>query len=122
MVKYFMKEKKYTKIRNDIILIAIILVIVGALFLVYFLNRSNGKRALIYHDSELILEVDLNTDREYIVKGDISSMIIVVNDGGIFVKESGCPNQTCVNEGSIMYSNEVIACLPNHIYIKIKED
>ena len=80
------------------------------MFLVYFLNRSNGKRALIYHDSELILEVDLNTDREYIVKGDISSMIIVVNDGGIFVKESGCPNQTCVNEGSIMYTNEVIAC------------
>lgn len=122
MVKYFMKEKKYTKIRNDIILIAIILIIVGALFLIYFINRSNGKKALIYHDDELVLELDLNNNGEYFINGDISSMTIVVYDGKIAVKESGCLNQICVNTGSIMYTNEVISCLPNHIIIKIKED
>ncbi len=117
-----MKEKKYIKIRNDIILIAIILTIALAFFLIYFFNRKDGKKALIYHDDELILEVDLKKDNEYSINGDISNMIIVVNNGKIAVKESGCQNQICVNTGSIMYTNEVITCLPNHIYIRINED
>lgn len=110
------------KRRNDIILIASILLISLILFFIFVFNKDKGKVAYIYHNDEVIMKLDLNNDQEVKVTGDVSDMIIIVNNGKIHVEYSGCSNQICVNEGEKELSNEVITCLPNHIIIKICEE
>ena len=110
------------KRRNDIILIISILLISLILFFFFSFNKAKGRIAYIYHNEEIIMRLDLNIDKEVKVTGDISDMIIIVNEGKIHVEYSGCSNQICVNEGEKEYENEVITCLPNHIIIKICEE
>lgn len=115
-----MKVKISMKKRNDLILIGVILVISLVSLLVFFLTRSNGKKAIIYYDGEVIKEVNLNKDQEFEVEGLISNVLISIKDGRIAIIESGCSNKICINTGYIEYSNENIVCLPNKISIVIE--
>ena len=46
-------------------------------------------------------------------------MVIVVDYGKVYVKESGCENQICVHMGEKSMENETITCMPNQITIII---
>ncbi|MGM9969271.1 MAG: NusG domain II-containing protein [Anaeroplasma sp.] len=108
------------KFKNDVFLIAGIFVVLLIGLIVYgFVTSKSGKQAVVYKDSEIMMTIDLDENNEYIIQGEISELIIIVSDGKIKVKESGCENQYCVLDGYISRENEVIVCLPNHIYIKI---
>lgn len=108
------------RLRNDLILLFSILLIGAVLFIFWYFNTKNqGKYAYIYHKEELILKLDLYKSQEVTVEGDISPMVIVVDYGKVYVKESGCENQICVHMGEKSMENETITCMPNQITIII---
>ena len=123
------------KIRNDIILIICILLVALVVFLIFKINSTNDNlKAMVYCDNELVLEVSLDdndyiihndelvdriNDNEYIVLGSESKLKIIVNENGVKVLDSGCPDKVCVNQGYISSSNRSITCLPNKLYIKL---
>ena len=109
------------RLKNDLFLILALLSICLIIFMVWVFNpKKEGKKALVYHNEELIMSIDLYKNQTVYVEGDVSSMTIVVNYGKIYVKESGCYNQICVHMGEKSMENETITCLPNHITIIIK--
>lgn len=110
------------KIKYEIILIASVFLILIILAVLVFINTDKGAKAVIYLGDEVIKEVYLDEDQEFIIQGKISEMTIVVSDGKIKVLESGCSNQICVNDGFISYDTQMITCLPNEVYIKIIGD
>ena len=109
------------KIRNDLFLGLFVFLICIVMIMVWFLNtRKKGKIVEVYHGEEIVATLDLYKSQSITVKGDISEIIIVVSYGKVYVKESGCPNQICVNTGAKSLENERITCLPNRITILIK--
>lgn len=108
------------KLRNDIILIASILIIaVIGIILLLSLSKRDNLAAEIYYDDELIMTINLDKEAEYIITGDVSDLIIKTDINEIWVSESGCPDLVCVHQGHIKSTASVITCLPNKIYIKV---
>lgn len=124
-MKLYIKMRDVISLKKhkiEIIIVAVLLLISILGILIFFMASHKGKKAIIYHNDEIILEVDLSVDKDYYVKGNISEMIIIVRDDKLWVSYSGCENQICVNSKSISQTNESITCLPNKIFIKIIGD
>lgn len=101
--------------KGDIV-IALVVVVLVILTLVFALSKDVGE-AQIYIDGELKYRLDLSTDeRLEILDG---KMIIVVEDGKIFVESSDCKEQLCVHSSGISNDGGMIVCLPNKVVIKV---
>ena len=110
-------------LRNDLILIASLLVVIIASSLAVFLTRKkNNLVAKIYVQNELRYTIDLakQEDTEFIVQGKNGIVIVSIKDHAIGVVEAECPHQDCVHTGFIKESNRPIICAYNEIYIIIE--
>ena len=111
------------KIRNDIILIASIVIILVTILLIVIFTSKKGKYAEVRKGDEVIMKLPLDEDKEYIVEGKISTVKIVVKNGGVYVAESGCPDKICMDMGTISKTNDrPIFCAPNEILIVVVEE
>lgn len=113
------------KIRNDIILISIvILFIIASIFVIWplkWINNSEEKDLYvnIYKEDELLYSIPLDENKEIDVNGKIGNVHIVILDGYVYVSDADCPNHICIKEGKKNKNNDTITCLPNMVYIKI---
>ena len=111
------------KIRNDIILAAVILVIAVAGLLLMNLNKAQGDFAVVKIDGvekyryPLIenVTVDIVTGKE-----DENINILVIKDGEAFMTEADCPDGICVAHRPIKNTGESIVCLPHKIVVEIQ--
>ena len=65
-------------------------------------------------------ELPLSTDTALKLEGNGHTLTAVISGGGIYVKESDCPDGVCVAEGKASLPGEMIVCLPAGIMITIK--
>lgn len=110
----------------DALIISVILVLVVILALTIYLRPDlKGSRKImeVRRDNVLIYQLDLTTvvdEVKITVRGKISRVEIVADQDGCYVSYSGCPDQTCVNHGKIIDSQDPpIICLPNKIEIRL---
>ena len=61
----------------------------------------------------------LKQDKVITVKGEIGNLTIMIKDKKVKVIHSSCSNKICIKTGWISSSGEFIACVPNHILIKL---
>lgn len=110
-------------LRNDLILIGILLaLIIGGLLAVLLTRKKNNLTAKIYVQSQLIQEINLNTepDRDFVIQGAKGKLTISIKDHSIGVKEAECPHQDCVHMGYVSETNRPIICAYNQVYIIIE--
>lgn len=108
------------KFRNDIILIGALLIIaIMSIIILFSCSSSDDLKAVVYYDDQIVLEIDLSVDDEYVVSGKISDIKILVANKKLSVIDSKCSDRICINQGSISMANQTITCLPNEIYIKL---
>ena len=110
------------KIRNDIILIIVLAALIVSSFIWWFLSSVDEPNRLyvnIYYDEKLLYSTPLDENNEYVVKGKIGDVHIVIEDGYVSVVKADCPNHICVEEGKKNKNNDTITCLPNLVYVKI---
>ncbi|MGI6421643.1 MAG: NusG domain II-containing protein [Syntrophomonadaceae bacterium] len=110
--------------KNDILLIAIIIVISLAALLVYnILGKAEQLKAVIVHDNQLIERIDLSKveePRTITVSGDYHNIIRVEKDRIRFEK-SDCPEQICVHTGWLSKFGDIAVCMPNKTIIDIQK-
>lgn len=105
--------------------ILLLLVLVGAACAAYVLLRpaGTGVVARITLDGKLVEEIDLSAVTQaytFTVEGPGGfTNTIQVEHGRIRVREAGCPDQVCVNQGYISDGTVPIVCLPNRLVIEI---
>ena len=105
--------------------ILLLLVLVGAACAAFVLLRPAGEGtvARITLDGRLGEEMDLAAVTEaYTFTGEGPggfTNTIEVEPGRIRVREAGCPDQVCVNQGYISDGTVPIVCLPNKLVIEI---
>ncbi len=127
------KESPALASRRDILIIVVLLAVLGlwALWSYVISPRLNPdtelKYAWIYHDNDLVERVALDGEaRTWTLEvpdhPGIEMVIQTSAERTIRVLESNCPDKICVNTGAVSRDGQSIACLPNHVIIKIGND
>lgn len=105
--------------KNDLKLVGVLLIIISIFFIMINITKKEGKTAVVYYEDKEILKIDLNTNKEYTVKGYLGDVVLEVKNNKIRVKEENSYNHICSKEGYISESGKSLICLPNKIIIKI---
>ena len=109
--------------KSDLKLIAVLFLVILVSFIVINTKHDSGNKvAVVKHNNDVILTIDLSLDAFYTVKGDQGDVLIVVKDNKIKVEEENSPLHLCSKQGFIDESYETIVCLPNRISIEIQNN
>lgn len=109
------------RLRNDIILLLVILLLAGALFLYQRLG-GNGQSscAEIRQDGTLIGTYELTEAQTIPVRCEGGYNLIQIAEGQVSVTDADCPDQLCRKQRSISRDGESIICLPHKLVICIR--
>lgn len=122
MCKADMKISKKNK--NDIILVAVIILIAAAGLLFVNFTRQEGSMVVVKIDGESTQSYSLYEDRTVEIitgKNNEFSNTLVIDDGKAYISQADCPDKICKEHRAISYSGETIVCLPHKIVIEITE-
>lgn len=112
------------KIKNDIILVAVILAIAAAGLIIATLTRQEGSMVIVKIDGVQTQSYSLHENRTVeIITGDNDEFLntLVIEDGKAYISQADCPDKICQEHRAISYSGETIVCLPHKIVIEITE-
>lgn len=110
------------KIRNDIILVAVILVIAAAGLLFFGLNKEMGSSVAVNINGEQTAVYPLSVNTEVtITTGENNEHInvLTIKDGKAYISEANCPDGICAETRAAQYVGETIVCLPHKVVIEI---
>lgn len=115
------KIRHMKRVRNDCILILIIILLAGIFWLMQYLNAAQKEAVLqIYQDGELTGEYDLSQPQTIPVTGDEDSYnLVLIEAGAVRVTDADCPDQLCMKQRSISKNGESIICLPHRLVLQI---
>ena len=102
--------------------ILILLLIMSGLFSSFYIygNNNKDKKVIVELSGKVYGVYDLNSDRIIDLKGPQSRVKINIENGYVFVLESGCPQKICKRMGKKNRVNELIVCIPNRLLIRIE--
>lgn len=107
------------KHKNDVFLIAAVLVIAGAVWLYTFLTRTPGGEAVVSIDGREVMRLPLDEDSVTELGEGEHTNLLVISGGAASVTEASCPDHLCVRQGEARYNGETIVCLPNKLVVAI---
>ncbi len=112
---------KNMKIKNDIILIGIIIIAALICFAAYYIfYRNEGTYAQISVDSKIYKTLPLNKDTTITIRGANNSInVLKIKDGYASITEADCPDMLCVKQKKIHYNGETLVCLPHKVVVAI---
>ncbi len=103
-----------------VIICAVVAVCLAWIFLQDKVTVS-GNVAEIRVNNEVVQTLDLNRNTRITLQGKNNiTLVIVVDNGSVYVESSECPDKICVNKGRISKEYETIVCLPAKTIIEIK--
>lgn len=123
-----MKEKKnkvISHLRNDVILVVLLLAISALAFVYLFMFRKGGDTVKVTVDGREYGTYSLSQDiSKDIVTGENGDNFnsFVINDGKVYMSSASCPDGICVNHSAIFRDGESIVCLPNRVVITVISD
>ena len=103
--------------KRDIILIASILVVAIAFFLIVELTKEEGAGVVVKVDGVEVAEYSLSKSGTYPLNGGTN--ILVIENGRAYLSDANCPDKLCVHQGKISRTGEVITCLPNKLTVTV---
>jgi len=62
----------------------------------------------------------LGADRVIEVAGPLGTTLVEIHGKSVHITDSPCPNKTCVASGDISSNGQWIACLPNHVFVRVE--
>ena len=106
--------------RNDIILVAVLILGALATACVFYISGSRGDRVIVYVDGSPVGEYPLSEDAGVDINGyGGGSNRLVIKDGSAFVEEASCPDKLCIHQGRISKEGQELICLPNRVVVRI---
>ena len=107
------------KLKNDILLIAALLVVATAVWLAVTLTRTDGAYARVGADGEIVMTLPLDKDADVVIGEGERTNRLIIKDGAAYVTDASCPDHLCVRQGRASKSGETIVCLPNKFVVTI---
>ena len=111
------------KIKNDIILAVIVIVVAATGLLLLNIFKTEGSFAVIKIDGKETERYPLSVNTEVVIEtGDDGRNTLVIEDNKAFMKDANCPDKICEGHSKISYKGETIVCLPHKVVIEIVAD
>ena len=113
-------EKK--KIKRDIMLIATLIIVCAAVFLIInFVVKKDGITAAVKVDGNIVYMHPLDKNASVTVEGyQGGSNTVVIENGTVYMKDADCPDKLCEKTGKISKNGETIVCLPHRVVVEIQ--
>lgn len=116
-----MKSKRF---KNDIILVAVLIVIALAVLLPGLLRNSSAGEPMVRisvngRTHELL---PLSEDKVLTVMSENGTNDVIISNGTVWMSDASCPDKLCVYHKHISKSREQIVCLPNKVVVEIVSD
>lgn len=108
------------RIRNDLILLASILLAALAAWGVLKLAQRPGKYVVVEIDGKTSAVYPLDTDLRLDIKtegGHVNTLVI--SEGRAYVESADCPDKLCVKQHAVSRTGETVICLPHKLVIRI---
>lgn len=105
--------------KNDILLIAALLVIAFGVWIFTLCSREDGGEAVVTVGGEDIARLPLSRDTVLTVGEGGHTNTVVVENGGVYVSEASCPDHVCIRQGRASFDGQTIICLPNRLVITV---
>ena len=103
--------------KNDFILIAVIIIIAGAILFTHRDTNKTGTNSVkISVAGKVFGTYFLDEDQEIPIN---DTNLLVIRDGCVFMKKAECPDHSCVKQGKISKNKESIVCLPNKVIVEV---
>ena len=109
------------KIRNDLILISLILVISIVGFLLFTFSLKTGESAVVTVNGDKVASFSLKEDITEKITTEYGFNEIKIENGQVRVITSDCPDKICANHRQISKAGETIVCLPHKLVVEISE-
>ncbi len=107
--------------KGDILAIVIVAAIALLVSVIFWtsIGAEEGSVVHVYQEGELIREISLNVDTEFVIEGKYEN-VVTIKDGKAAITESDCPGTDCVHSGWIHEAGRNIVCLPNRVELRIE--
>ncbi|HPU62948.1 MAG TPA: NusG domain II-containing protein [Mobilitalea sp.] len=106
--------------KNDLYLIAGILLLILISYLLLQIFKSEGSKVIVTIDGKEYKTFSLNDDTVYTIRQEDGQWnTFEIKDGYVKMLEASCPDKLCVKFHKIHYNDESITCLPNRVVIRI---
>ncbi len=112
-------------LRNDLLLIAVLLLVAGAGILYLFVFRSIGDAVKVTVYGKHYGVYSLAQDRtEDIWTGESDTHLnrLIIRDGKAYMETATCPDELCVAHRPIFRNGESIVCLPHRVVVTVITD
>ena len=109
--------------KNDICFIALLLLIVSALGLCFYLFREEGDEVVVTVNGEVFGTYSLAEDMVVEIRtGEQGCEYnrLVIRDGKAYVEAATCPDGICAEHKPISREGESIVCLPHRVVITVR--
>jgi hypothetical protein len=116
------RKKGKSRLRNDVLLIAALLLLSAVGIVYLFVFRPGGDTVKVTVDGELYGTYSLSEPRtEEIRTGDDGGQInrLIIRDGKAHMEYATCPDGICVSHRPIFRNGESIVCLPNRVVVTV---
>ena len=117
------KSKSRRKLRNDLILIASLLVVLVLIGLAFWLFRSEGDTVVVEVDGKTYGTYSLSVDRTVEIRtgeDEKELNLLIIKNGKAFVQTATCRDGICAAHAPISREGESIVCLPHKVVITVK--
>lgn len=119
MTNSFNAEAKPFIRKADLILLAVLLTVSIAAFVLSRNTAAPGTTVTVTIDGELFGCWPLSEDRQIPIPGIIGTNRLQIMNGCAFISDADCPDLICLHHSPISYSGERIVCLPNRVIVLI---
>ena len=113
------EEKTGKKLKNYLIFISVLVFLVGAFALGYFLFRPEGDTVIVTVGGDFYGEYSLREDRTESIRTENGENIFVIRDGKVYMESASCPDGICEKHRGIFRDGDSIICLPNQVVITV---
>ena len=117
-------KKDKIKIKKDILLITVIVMIALVFFLfIHFFIKKDGSMVVIKINGDINYKGSLYQSKELVVDGyQGGSNRIVIQDVFVYMADADCPDKLCEHMGKISKTGENIVCMPHRVVVEIVGD
>ena len=109
------------KYKKDIWILLIIGFVGLAFLLVTYGTQKENAKVVVRVDGEERVSYQLSDTVTETIQGVGGKNTLEIKDGKARLIEADCPDQICVNSGSIQYVGQSIICLPHRVVVEIQE-
>ena len=111
------------KSRNDVLFIAVLLLVVALIGAAFFFLRGEGDTVTVSVDGKHYGTYPLHTDLTLSIRtgeNGEEENLLVIRDGKAYVESATCPDGICADHKPISREGESIVCLPHRVVITVQ--